>query len=129
LKNREIAISWPRFDRFRPNLARQRRSAVLSRPSLKCSSLKLKYAVISATELNYDSLKTPKRALYHLLHITLYTKLNRAATHGTKALENSSTHCFVGFSLFPIKLNYSLVHKTPLKGNLLAATKALDRGG
>jgi len=35
LKNRKRAISWPRFDRFRPNLARLRSSALLSRPTVK----------------------------------------------------------------------------------------------
>ena len=35
LKHRKLAISWPRFDRFRPNLARLRSSALLSRPTVK----------------------------------------------------------------------------------------------
>jgi len=35
LKNRKIAISRPRFGRFRPNLARRRSSAFLSRLSVK----------------------------------------------------------------------------------------------
>jgi len=35
LKNRKIAISRPRFDRFRPNLARWRSSALLSHPTVK----------------------------------------------------------------------------------------------
>jgi len=35
LKNRKIAISRPRFDRFRPNLARRRSSALFSRPTVK----------------------------------------------------------------------------------------------
>ena len=35
LKNRKIVISPPRFDRFRPNLARQRISTLLSRPTIK----------------------------------------------------------------------------------------------
>jgi len=35
LKNRKIAVSRPHFDRFRPNLARRRISALLSRPTVK----------------------------------------------------------------------------------------------
>ena len=35
LKNRKIAISRPRFDRFRPNLARRRTSTLLSCPTVK----------------------------------------------------------------------------------------------
>jgi len=35
LKNRKIAISQPRFGRFRPNLARRRSSALLSRLTVK----------------------------------------------------------------------------------------------
>ena len=35
LKNRKIAISRPRFDRFRPNLAWRCNSALYSRPTVK----------------------------------------------------------------------------------------------
>ena len=35
LKNRNIATSRPRFDRFGPNLAQQRSSTLLSRPTVK----------------------------------------------------------------------------------------------
>jgi len=35
LKNRKIAISRPRFDRFRPNWARRLSSALFSRPTVK----------------------------------------------------------------------------------------------
>jgi len=34
-KNRKFAISRPRFDRFRPNVARRRSSTLLSRPTVK----------------------------------------------------------------------------------------------
>jgi len=35
LKNRKIVISQPRFNQFRPNLARRRSSALFSRPTVK----------------------------------------------------------------------------------------------
>ena len=35
LKNRKIALSRPRLGGFRPNLARQRSAALLSRPAVK----------------------------------------------------------------------------------------------
>ena len=40
LKNRKIAICWPQFDRFPPNLARQRSSALLSALAVKISKNK-----------------------------------------------------------------------------------------
>jgi len=41
LKNKKIAIFPPRFDRFRPNLARRRTSTPLSRLTVKFEILKI----------------------------------------------------------------------------------------
>jgi len=61
LKNRKIAISRPRFDRFRPNLTPRCTSTILSRPTIKnsknlkvhdsrvCHLEKSKYRHISVT--------------------------------------------------------------------------------
>ena len=50
LKNRKIAISRPRFDRFRPNLSRRRSSALLSCPTVK--SLKLEKSKMAAVAIS-----------------------------------------------------------------------------
>jgi len=42
-KNPKIAMYLPRFDRFRPNLARQCSSTLLSRPTVKFEILKIQY--------------------------------------------------------------------------------------
>ena len=49
LKNRKIAIFLPRFDRFRPNLARRRISTLLSRATAK--SLKFLKSKMAAAAL------------------------------------------------------------------------------
>jgi len=49
LKNQKIAISRPRFDRFRQNLAQQRSSALLSRPTVK--NLKFEKSTMAASAI------------------------------------------------------------------------------
>jgi len=43
LKNRKIATSRPRVDRFRPNLARRRSSTLLKRPTVKTVKPRRRY--------------------------------------------------------------------------------------